>query len=73
MILHSYTCELCILQREETLRHLFLRCNFAKSCWQSIGVSFPNTMFPTRVVSHVKRSLQLPFYMEIIIIMSWCI
>jgi hypothetical protein len=30
--LESYTCENCIWQREETLYHLFLRCNFAKAC-----------------------------------------
>jgi hypothetical protein len=29
MILDSYTCELCILQKEK-LRHLFYRCSFAK-------------------------------------------
>uniref|UniRef100_A0A0A8XSQ3 Reverse transcriptase zinc-binding domain-containing protein n=1 Tax=Arundo donax TaxID=35708 RepID=A0A0A8XSQ3_ARUDO len=38
MELDSYVCELCILQREKALQHLFLRCNFARSCWQAIGV-----------------------------------
>jgi hypothetical protein len=35
MVIDSYTCELCLRQREETLRHLFLRCSFAKNCWIS--------------------------------------
>jgi hypothetical protein len=32
MELESYTCENCILQRNETIYHLFLRCNFVKNC-----------------------------------------
>jgi hypothetical protein len=38
MELESYTCENCILQRLEVVYHLFLICNFARSCWESIGV-----------------------------------
>jgi hypothetical protein len=30
MYLDSYACEMCIQQREESLRHLFFRCSFAK-------------------------------------------
>jgi hypothetical protein len=30
MHLVSYVCEMCILQREESLGHLFFRCNFFK-------------------------------------------
>jgi hypothetical protein len=30
MALDSYTCELCLHQRIETLRHLFMHCPFAK-------------------------------------------
>jgi hypothetical protein len=35
MTLDSYVCEMCLLQREETLRHLFFSCPFAKYCWVS--------------------------------------
>ncbi|GJN27666.1 hypothetical protein PR202_gb15708 [Eleusine coracana subsp. coracana] len=73
MILNYYICELCILQKEETLKHLFLRCSFTRACWQTIGISFPNTLSPKRMVSILRRTLQVPFYMEIIITMSWCI
>lgn len=41
MMLEFYTHELCILQREETLRHLFIRCNFSRRSWESIGVDIP--------------------------------
>jgi hypothetical protein len=43
MVLDSYACELCLLQRLETLRHLFLLCPFAKKYyWASIGVLVPS-------------------------------
>jgi hypothetical protein len=38
MSLESYTRELCLLLREEKLRHLFFKCSFAKKCWLSIGI-----------------------------------
>ena len=73
MYLESYTCENCILQREETLQHLFLCCPFAKNCWNSIGVLPPRTANPEVAVTRIKRQLQVPCYMEIIILMSWSI
>jgi hypothetical protein len=30
MELESYTCENCILQKEDIIAHLFIRCNFAR-------------------------------------------
>jgi hypothetical protein len=33
MQLDSYACELCILQKEETLRHLFFKCSFGRNYW----------------------------------------
>jgi hypothetical protein len=30
MHLESYGCELCILQKDESLRHMFVECSFAK-------------------------------------------
>jgi hypothetical protein len=32
MQLDSYDCELCLLQKEEKLRHLFFKCSFARNC-----------------------------------------
>jgi hypothetical protein len=34
-------CENRILQGNETIYHQFLRCNFLRNCWSSIGVIPP--------------------------------
>ena len=39
MELDNYSFDHCILQKLETVTHLFLRCNFAKACWASIGAA----------------------------------
>jgi hypothetical protein len=44
MSLDSYTCENCILQLEETMSHLFPRCNFALRCWLTIGITSLQTL-----------------------------
>jgi hypothetical protein len=73
MALDSYDCELCLLQREEALRHLFFKCSFAKNCWSLIGVNVPSWLKPERATRHIKRQLRLPFSMDIIITMCWSI
>jgi hypothetical protein len=73
MVLDSYTCEMCVLQRVETLRHLFLHCYFAKNCWASIRVLVPTLLHAERATSYMKRYINQPFTMKIIMIMSWCI
>jgi hypothetical protein len=73
MILESYSCELCLKQVEESNKHLFFRCSFAKTCWMQIGVVVPGWLRPERATRHLKRTLGVPFAMEIIMIMTWCI
>nr|TKW01124.1 hypothetical protein SEVIR_8G157900v2 [Setaria viridis] len=73
MDLESFTCELCILQRLETTSHLFLRCNFAKACWASIGVTVPTTRSILQPMSRFRQQLGVPFFMEAIILMTWSI
>jgi len=73
MVLDSYSCELCILQREESLKHLFFRCRFARNCWASIGVHYPVHLSPRQLIKRIKRCLNVPFYMEIIVLMCWSI
>jgi hypothetical protein len=73
MQLESYTCELCLLQREEKLRHLFFRCSFAKNCWLSIGVQVPTWLRLKGAITRIKRNMKVPFTMEVIIIMFWSI
>jgi hypothetical protein len=71
MVLESYNCELCIGQMEENLRHLFFKCSFAKNCWHQIGVVVSTWLKPGRATRHIRRSLSVPFAMEIIILMCW--
>lgn len=73
MQLESYTCDLCILHKRETVPHLFLRCNFAKACQASMGVSVVTTRPVLQIFRLIKDKLQVSFYMEIIIVMSWSI
>lgn len=73
MELDSYTCELCILQRPETVAHLFLHCNFAKACWDFIGVSVTTIRTVPQIFRKIKDKLSVPFFMEIIILMTWSI
>jgi hypothetical protein len=73
MQLDSYDCELCLLQKEEKLRHLFFKCPFDKNCWNLIGVFVPTLLKAEKAARHIKRALGLPFAMDIIIVMCWCI
>jgi hypothetical protein len=73
MHLDSYTCENCILQRMETSYHLFLRCNFAKSCWASIGLTAPQIKCPLRATMRLKRQLNMAGSLELIILKAWSI
>ncbi|KAG2577726.1 hypothetical protein PVAP13_6NG222600 [Panicum virgatum] len=73
MELESYTCDLCILQKIESVTHLFLRCNFAKAYWASIGVSVITTRPLLNIFKQIKEKLQTPLHMEIIILMAWII
>jgi hypothetical protein len=71
MYLESYSYGLCLLQKEEKLMHLFMRCPFAKNCWLLLMVHVPSWLRPQRAVKHIKRQLRVPFVMELIIIMCW--
>ena len=73
MFLPSYDCILCNQSVEETASHLFLECSVARDCWSLINltvVSSPN--FVDRFHSF-RNQINAPFFMEIIIIMCWCI
>jgi hypothetical protein len=73
MTLESYVCENCILQRRETVYHLFLRCSFARNYWNSIGVVAPIISYPQRAVFRLKRQIHNQCAMEIVMLMAWCI
>jgi hypothetical protein len=78
MPLDSYTCENCILQREETILqemilHLLLRCNFARRCWLTLGITPPRTVNLVSTILLIRARLKVAWRMEIIITISWCI
>jgi hypothetical protein len=70
--LPSYDCVLCQLQLEETLEHLLLCCPFASNCWNLLQLTIPAGE-PFQVLQSVKTRLNVSFFMDVIIIMSWTI
>lgn len=56
--LDSYTCEKCILQKDETLSHLFFRCNFVMRCWSLIGVTPTNIEYSCGYEHNSKEDQQ---------------
>jgi hypothetical protein len=69
MSLDSYNCELCLLQKEENLRHIFFRCPFAKKkYWNIIGIPVPTWLKPKRAMRNLRKRLKVSFAMEIIIV-----
>ena len=72
MVLPSFTCVCCTLSVEELVCHLFINCPFAQLCWSSIGlVVGQDDAFTT--LENLKIQLGVPFSMDIIITMCWCI
>ena len=72
MQLPSFNCVCCPSNIEESLKHLFLQCNFAQSCWATLDLQVV-THNPFAAFGQFKLQLHVSFYMEIIIIMCWCI
>lgn len=73
MELDSYTCENCILQKEETIAHLFLRCNFARRCWQIIGLTSSRTSNLHTTVQCTMQQLANACRVEVVVVlMLWC-
>jgi hypothetical protein len=52
---------------------MFFQCPFEKNCWRIVGVNVPTWLKLERATRHINRLLRLPFAMEIIIVMCWCI
>jgi hypothetical protein len=53
------------------LRYLFLSCPFAKNCWITLGINPPTWLNADRATKSIKRQLNVPFAMDIIMIMCW--
>lgn len=71
MDLPSYDCVLCNASVEETSEHLFLGCPFALKCWNilELHISNPADLFIS--INDLKTQLQVPFVMDIIILLCW--
>jgi hypothetical protein len=53
--------------------HLFLDYDFAKACWACIGLQIPDWYSPFQVLLHFKNELWVPFFMNFLILLTWCI
>jgi hypothetical protein len=73
MFLPSYNCVLCEEAIEETVDHLFLHCELAKECWSLVGLVVPQSQDPFQILEEFRIRLNVPFFMEVIIIMCWSI
>jgi hypothetical protein len=73
MSLDSFTCDNCILQLEETTLHLFFRCNFARRCWLLLDIRPPRTTDLLHTLLRIRMRWHVPWRLESIIIMTWCI
>lgn len=71
--LPSYNCILCAANAEETLEHLFLRCDLAIACWDLIGVVINDMNDSSQIFEDIRRQLGVPFFMEVMIIICWSI
>jgi hypothetical protein len=73
MDLDSYTCENYILQKEESIIHLFFKCNYVKRCWQKIGIAPQRASHQYTVMQNIREQMTIQWRMEAIITMLWCI
>lgn len=73
MDLNSYHCALCSFLAEENTQHLFLNCDFARMCWDVIGVDIPLMGSFPHVIPTLKYQINSQFFMETIIMTCWAI
>jgi len=73
MYLDDFGCAICQSGMEETVEHLFLKCSFAFQCWHKLGPNCNLNIEPFQLLETFKTILQVPFFMEIIVLMCWSI
>jgi hypothetical protein len=73
MHLQSYNCVLCNNSVEVTVEHLFLHCEFAKSCWSFLGLAVASSLgpFQNQILENFKAQPNVPLFMKIIILLCW--
>jgi len=72
MELPNYSCVCCTQQIEESSSHLFIHYSFAHDCWAHLGLIVGQDD-PFTTLDQFRVQFNVPFFMEIIIVMSWCI
>jgi hypothetical protein len=70
--LQDYNCILFNGTTEETLFHLFLDCPFS-TCWAWLQIQIDSSLEPFQIIESFRDQLQVPFFMEVIILMCWTI
>jgi hypothetical protein len=73
MQLPDYSCALCACGIDEEIGHLLFHCSFSSQCWDTLNLIIPNSSDLTLITESLKRQLQTPFFMEIIVTMCWSI
>ena len=73
MELPDYNCVLCYHTTEESVFHLLIGCPFATACWNWLGLQITHQGEMLHCLESFRGQLQVPFFMEIIIIMCWTI
>ena len=58
---------------EETVEHLFFECEFSRSCWGKLGITWPVGGNRLQLVHAAKDAWARPMFMEIFIIAAWSI
>jgi hypothetical protein len=64
----THTCELCLLQKVN-VETFVPPMPFAKNYWASIGVLVPSWLRAECATNYMRRSINQPFVMEVIMIM----
>lgn len=73
MHLDSYECVLCQSATEECRNHLFVNCQFARSCWHSIGINLQSNIGILEAIRQIRSQSHQDFYILVVIVMCWAI
>ena len=68
---NNFDCPLCDSGQEETLEHLFFKCQFSISCWSQINISCSTGSNRLDIISQAKSSYQGSLFMEFFTIAAW--
>ena len=71
----TFNCTMCSLGVEETVEHLFFRCDFSKSCWAKLLFPISTNMAADRLelISFSKRRWSRQMFMEVFTTAAWSI